>query len=161
MNKELTALKELKEILKTVDLVELDELDIIESALKKIEEQDNIINIIKGTIEFGIQEPKMEVKENGEISLLSRVEMNIRKQLKEKERELFREWVLKECFPKEIKALEIIKKKNVDVDFFKYCCQEFNDEIGIEQYNTGHIEYGNDGKSLTQEEYNLLKEVLL
>lgn len=62
---------------------------------------------------------------------------------------------------KNLKALEIIKNKNVDIDFFKYCCQEFNDEVCIEQYNIRHVECSNDGKPLTKEEYDLLKEALL
>ena len=110
MSKELEALNDLINLLEDEHLG-LSEIEyvikrkkIIETALENHKNQDNIISIIKATIEFNIQEPKMEVKENGEISLLSRVEMSLRKQLNEKEKELFREWVLKECFPEELKA---------------------------------------------------------
>ena len=49
---------------------------------------------------------------------------------------------------KELKALEIIKNKKVDVSFL---------ELGLEQYNTNLRKK----HQLTQEEYDLLKEVLL
>ena len=49
---------------------------------------------------------------------------------------------------KEIKALEIIKKKKVDVSFL---------ELGLEQYNNNLPKK----HKLSQEEYDLLKEVLL
>lgn len=125
---------------------------LIETTLKDYEKQDNIISIIKETIEFNIQEPEIEVKENGEISLLSRVGMGLRKQLNEKEKELFREWVLKECFPEELKALEIIKEKGIILQFIK-------ETYTVEQYNAGV--FGTLVKPLTKEEYDLLKKVLL
>ena len=36
--------------------------------------------------------------------------VNMQRDIENKERELLRNWVLKECFPKELKALEIIKE---------------------------------------------------
>lgn len=52
---------------------------------------------------------------------------------------------------KELKALEIIKDKEVQVAIFKICnsCEGYNLTKGL------------FGKFLTQEEYNLLKDVLL
>lgn len=103
---------------------------IIGTALKEKEEQDNIINIIKETIEFDVLEPQVEVKENGKISLLSRVGMSLRKQLNEKEKELFRAWILKECFPEELRALETIKENSAYALMFiddAYCLVDTED----------------------------------
>lgn len=56
---------------------------------------------------------------------------------------------------KELKALEIIKEKQVNVLILKY---SFISEEGVEYYNKY---FGNEDLHLTQEEYELLKEVLL
>ena len=53
---------------------------------------------------------------------------------------------------KELKALEIIKEKGIILQFIK-------ETYTVEQYNAGV--FGTLVKSLTQEEYDLLKEVLL
>lgn len=53
---------------------------------------------------------------------------------------------------KSLKALEIIKKKKVNVELLHIC-------VSVEEYNMEILPYGN--MPLTQEEYNLLKEVLL
>ena len=55
---------------------------------------------------------------------------------------------------KKHKALEIIKEKECDMRWFKYCIK-VNSEV--ETYNNGLPEYY---EKLTQEEFNLLKEVL-
>ena len=55
---------------------------------------------------------------------------------------------------KELKALEIIKKKGCDIGWLKYCVK--NNFI-VEVYNSGYHEYD---KKLTEEQFNLLKEVL-
>ena len=55
-----------------------------------------------------------------------------------------------------LKALNIINKKNVDIEYIKTC---FDDKkCGFKEYNAyvGHDE----DMELTQEEYDLLKEVL-
>lgn len=54
------------------------------------------------------------------------------------------------------KAIEIIKKKNVDIEYIKTCF--YDEKGGMKEYNSwvGHDE----DRALTQEEYNLLKEVL-
>ena len=150
MSKELEALERIKSCLRTgIDECE-EELNLVETALKEKEQQDNIISIIKETIEFNIQEPEIEVKENGEISLLSRVGMCLRKQLNEKEKELFREWVLKECFLEELKALEIIKKKEVNVEWLLYCDT-------VEEYNFGFFK---GKKNLITSEFDVLQKEL-
>ena len=57
---------------------------------------------------------------------------------------------------KALKALKIIKEKNVDIEYIKTCF--FDEKGGFKEYNAyvGHDE----DKELSQEEYNLLKEVL-
>ena len=55
---------------------------------------------------------------------------------------------------KEHKAFEIIKEKECDMRWFKYCIK-VNSEV--ETYNNGLPEYY---EKLTQEEFDLLKEVL-
>lgn len=53
---------------------------------------------------------------------------------------------------KELKTLEIIKEKKVNVELLHIC-------ISLEEYNMEILPYGNI--PLTQEEYDLLKETLL
>lgn len=57
---------------------------------------------------------------------------------------------------KALKALEIIKKKSVDVGFLQYCSS-------VETYNAYIIEHAwtKHTRTLTQEEYDLLKEAFL
>lgn len=55
---------------------------------------------------------------------------------------------------KELKALEIIKEKECDIRWFKYCIKE---NLKVETYNNGLPEYY---EKLTQEQIDLLKEVL-
>lgn len=59
-----------------------------------------------------------------------------------------------EVVEKKVKALEIIKEKECDMRWFKYCIK-VNSEV--ETYNNGLPEYY---EKLTQEEFNLLIEVL-
>ena len=58
------------------------------------------------------------------------------------------------CEEKSLMALEIIKEKGCDISWLKYCIKE---NLIVEAYNSGYHEYD---KKLTQEEFNLLKEVL-
>lgn len=61
-----------------------------------------------------------------------------------------------EIIEKELKALEIIKTKNVDIDYIKTCF--YDKKGGFKDYNSW-VEHDDD-EELSQEEYNLLKEVL-
>lgn len=64
---------------------------------------------------------------------------------------------------KELKALEIIKKKYLDPHDFVLCYYTMNNEkwIDYEEYKKAYLNYyENDEYMLTQEEYDLLKEVL-
>lgn len=79
---------------------------------------------------------------------LERYEQPLTAYLDKSEEELFEEAKRNE---KKIKALEIIKKKNVDVGWLK------NSET-LKHYN---MCIGNIHKEITQEEWDLLKEALL
>lgn len=61
-----------------------------------------------------------------------------------------------------LKALEIIKDKEVNVHFLLVCMHDFsnNDEVGREEYNKQEGSYWHTANALTQEEYGLLNEVL-
>lgn len=61
---------------------------------------------------------------------------------------------------KSLKALEIIKDKRVDVGWFIQCYNDYsNDKDRLMMYNQLSID--DSGRDLTQQEYDLLKEVLL
>ena len=55
---------------------------------------------------------------------------------------------------KSLKALEIIKNKECDMRWLKYCIKEYKT---VEVYNNGLPEHY---EKLTEEEFDLLKEVL-
>jgi len=130
------------------------DLDIIKNELKEKEQQDEIIKTIKEIISFKVSEPEFKRDEDGSIqNIIGCVYFELKREIENKERELFRNWVLETCFSKEFKALEIIKKKRVNVyelvqsrNYVEY--NNIFDENEIECF-------------LTQEDYNLLKEVLL
>ena len=66
-----------------------------------------------------------------------------------------------EVVEKKVKALEIIKEKNVGILDLRECIdREFMENIpnALEYYNERYTV--NEGMKLTQEEFNLLKEVL-
>lgn len=54
---------------------------------------------------------------------------------------------------KELKALEIIKKKDIDIYLFQFC-KTFN------EYNSSVVYITGETRDITQEEFTLLKEVL-
>ena len=117
MSKELTPLEALEEIKHTTDLYrpnELngykEELDIIETALKEKEQQDTLIRVLKEVFEFGIINEKVIEKNDGSLTLSGQIGYNLRREISNKEKTLYRDFILKECFPKELKALEIIKE---------------------------------------------------
>lgn len=70
-------------------------------------------------------------------------------------------WDYANAIEKELKALEIIKEKKVNVDFLRWECfplDWFTHPEGLIEYNDS---ISMTQKELTQEEYDLLKEVLL
>lgn len=59
---------------------------------------------------------------------------------------------------KELKALQVIREKNVNVRAFKkVLLMEQNDDVKLRTYNSQNHRYEDD---LTQEEFDLLKDVL-
>lgn len=124
---------------------------IIETALKRLEQQDDMLKILKEVIGFKIALPYIEPNIDNGFDIMSAVGINIQRSIENKERELLRQWVLETCFPKELKALEIIKEKGVNVGLLSRCAN-------AERYNKG-ICY--EPRYLTQEEFDLLKEALL
>ena len=64
-----------------------------------------------------------------------------------------------ETISKQLEALEIIKKKRVDVNYLKLCFVDNSPyfENGLEEYNTFRED---EEEQLTQEEFELLKELL-
>lgn len=84
--------------------------DIIETALKEKEQQDALIRVLKEVFEFGIINEKVIEKDDGSLSLLGQIEYTLRREISKKEKMLYRDFILKKCFPKELKVLEIIKE---------------------------------------------------
>ena len=155
MNKELTPLEALKELKENVCYFAIGDyayprLDIIETALKEKEKQDILINVIKEVFEFGITLHNEE-KDNGDLSVCGLIGYTLKREIANKEKELYRDFILKECFPKELKALKIIQEKRVDVYVFQHSgdLQTYHDMVDSED------------RKLTQEEFDLLKEELL
>lgn len=113
--------------------------DLIEKELIEKEQQDSVLKILKEVIEFTQMLPHIEPNKDNVFDVMSAVGINIQRDIENRERELLRQWVLDTCFPKELKALEIIK------------------EI-IELYpTTSNVLM----MCVSQEKQNLLREVLL
>lgn len=139
-------------------------VDLIETELKEKEQQDSVLKTLKEVIAFAKKLPDIEFDDDGNIQgIFGAVGMNIQRQIENKKRELLRKWVLETCFPKELKALEIIKEKTLNVnDLYwlkngNYKEYRKNLEILYSGVEEEHLQ-----KILkTKEEYDLLKEVLL
>ena len=140
---------------------------IIEQALTELEETKQINEIFKNAITIkhtGIRcETKLDHSKddlNYSVKHICEVfQNNIEEELKKQ----LREWVLKNAFPEELKALEVIKNKKVQVAYLHSMWDDFettfnnNDEDVMWLYNEGREK----GEQLIKEEYDLLKEVLL
>ena len=158
MNKKITLSKSLKDLREDAKnhLPEhtkyLNErLDIIETALEEKEKQDQIIKIIKEIIQFNTLQPEIKRNEDGTIQgMIGGVYMELQREIENKERKLFREWVLETCFPKELKALEIIKNNFIPYDIETLENGKIRIWLGVNRF-----------VDLTQEEYDLLKGMLL
>ena len=150
MNKGLEALEDIKTWFSCHDYDQLNELDIIEKELKQAEENEKLLNVFKNalTIEHHLSGPEIALKENNSdyISLVVSETIRIRQnELDKSMRKALREWVLKNAFLKELKAMEIIKKYIfVNKPFGNACYICLNDE----------------SEMITEEEYDLLKEIL-
>lgn len=150
-------LKALETIKHTTDLYRPNELngykneiDLIEKDLEQKQEQDKVLKIVKGAITRELREDvEFTPKDDGTFDINTLVDYSL-KYLREKEKEILRIWVLQNCFPKELKALEVIKSHKPTLVSNVGMC---NSKEGIR-----HSILIN---GLTQEEYDLLKEVLL
>ena len=138
-----------------------EDLDIIEKELKEKEQQDSVIKTLKEIIEFNNKLPYIEPNKDDGFNIISAVRINLQRDVENKERELLRKWVLETCFSKELKALEIIKNKKVNIDdlYTIWSLNNIDDENCLKIYNNPRTIYGKP--KLTQEEYDILKEVIL
>lgn len=126
---------------------------IIKTALKEKEQQDEIIKIIKEIISFKASEPEFEMDEDDSVrSIIGRVYLELKRAITNNERELFRNWVLETCFPKELKVLKIIEEKQINI-------AALLELDSLQQYNDYCAMVGGC-KKLTQEEFDLVKETM-
>ena len=161
MSKELKALNDLINFIGSGEIANTHELceyvakrkDTIETALKEAQKDKEMLNVFTNalTIERDIP-PELEIKESEKgTSYIFREAVKIHENIiEEKIKKALRKWVLKNAFPKELKALEIIKDKEVNVFIFLHSGD-------LETYN----DMVEENRKFTQEEYDLLKEVLL
>ena len=166
MSKELTPLEALQDLREDAKhhldhhIVYLNErLDIIEKSLKVYEKKleqaqkdKDMLNIFKNalTIERDIP-PELEIKESEKgCSYVFREAVKIHEnRIEEMCKKSLREWVLKNAFPKELKALEIIKDK-----LYSWSKQYiYTDEQRVSNVLTIY--------DIDDKEKKLLKEVLL
>ena len=167
MSKKMTPLEALKKVKQARYFVdfELDakvgedykeELKIIETELKEKARQDKVVKFIQEVIVFGAKIPEVKMINGTQTITLNditaAVSLEIQRKISNKKRELFRQWVLDTCFPKELKALEIIKNNIVKtIDELLIVHNELDNSITFEfKVNVK-----------TQEDYDLLVEKLL
>lgn len=110
MSNELEALEKLTNYKCSCMSEKIECKEIIETALKRLEQQDDVLKILKEVVEFKIALPYIKPCEDNISDIMSGVSINIQRCLENKERELLRQWILETCFPKELKALKIIKE---------------------------------------------------
>ena len=153
MNKGLKAFKELKNNA-YVDGYFEEELSIIEKELKEGEKNKQMLNIFKNALTLEKKQdvilPQDASEDIFEYSVRTLIEIKHSELNKELKKEL-REWVLKNAFLKELKALEIIKEK---IKFEEIKAVPFNN------YTEYYVVINGKEIVFNQEEYDLLKEVL-
>ena len=127
------------------------DFDIIEKELKEHEKDKKMLEIFKNALTIEHHEIPLELINSSDIhEFISGITKQIttikENELDKKLRKSLREWVLKNAFPKELKALEIIKGFRKD----KYSKMEIDgNDIIINAYLT-----------LDDDEIDLLKEVM-
>lgn len=159
MSKGLEALKEVVDysIVKFADSESKyqKDLEIIEKELEEAEDNKKMLDIFKNALIVEYKPFSVEVQEESEdfVSLLCKEIATIREnELDKNLRAILKKWVLKNAFPKELKALEIIKDKRVN-------CFDVIDSVDYKHYLILMEEYHKSWR-LTKKEYDLLKEVL-
>ena len=127
----------------------------IEKELEEAEENKKMLGIFKNalTVEYKPFPVEMQKESKDFVSLLCKNIATIREnELDKNLRAILKKWVLKNAFPKELKALEIIKDKRVN-------CFDVIDSVDYKHYLVLMEEYHKSWR-LTEQEYKLLKEVL-
>ena len=133
--------------------------EIIKKELKQAEENEKLLKVFKNALTIEHHEyPTIEHDDNEDImSCFVKELYTIRQNELEKDmHKALRKWVLKNAFPKELKALEIIKRtamKLVSLEDDTTICKK-----GRYAFYDSELYQSVD---LTKEEYDLLKEVLL
>lgn len=161
MNKELTPLQALENIEKEIaDYEGFDEntyyqMDrtrfvIIENALKSLE-------TLRKALTISYRETPMSVTrdENG-VTINSEVSLDItRNAIDEEFRKSLRQWILENACPKEVRALEIIKERRLDVNELIDLVHHKDKYLLLDEYNKYVF-----ANPITKEELDLFSEVL-
>ena len=155
MSKGLRALNRIKEFLKLNTKHWKQDVDYIEEELEQAQKDKEMLNVFKNALTIEHHDYQMVELDHSKDAMscfvkeLTTIKQN---ELDKSMSKALREWVLKNAFPKELKALEIVKNKRVNVytlkPYFTYI--DYNDLLPNQ-----------NERQLTQEEYDLLKEVLL
>lgn len=130
------------------------QVNAIEKELEEKAEQDVIINVIKEVIEFGLYDTKVEETEEG-LSIFQQIGIKARREITKKEKELYRWFILNQCFPKELKALESVK----ELFDFDFAIRFPTNQPMLRIMNKRTNEYWEI--PIPKEKHDLLKEVLL
>lgn len=149
MSKELEALENIKHYDSRVGLHE-DDYKIIETALKKLEKYENTKFIAMGSPELRNKEWLKDLFEKPSLIIADATPLEIKPIYSEQDQ-------------KKLKALEIIKEKEVNVSYLEYHFERGNGGYGeyVRTMDAPYLDYYPSSKILTKEEFNLLKEVLL
>ena len=118
-------------------------LNPVVEALKEKEKQDFIYNLLKEIIQFNVLQPEIKETDDG-YSFMTKVWLEVRRNLENQERQQLRDWIIKECFPKEMEALEAVRKA-------------FNSSSVYINKLKDSLECG----WITQKEYDLIKEEIV
>lgn len=142
-----------------------EDVNTIEKELKQAEKNEIVLNIFKNALtiehhDISMVDPHDDSEDIAAYAFktLTTIRQN---ELDKGLRQALRELVLKNAFPKELKAFDIIKEKRVNVDnFLRHIEKDTDYKEYIRLCGLYKIMVFSDIK-LTQEEYNLLKEVLV
>ena len=128
----------------------------IVEALKEKEQQDFVYKILKEVIQFNVLQPEIKETDNG-YSFMSGIALEMQRKLENKERQLFRNWVLKECFPKALKVLELIReiRKSISYSGQTICMLPNGKTI---ECDMGYVE---EFFEMIENEYDLIKEEIV
>lgn len=137
----------------------------IEKALEQAEENEKVLDIFKNALTIEHQPISVEpLDDKNFVGSLVRSISTIRtNELDKSLRETLRKWVLKNAFLKELKALEIIIEKEVNIQNFKICLSAKWEYELFEENCSDNDEYNEMPPykhSMTKEQFDLLREVL-